>query len=235
VSCSGNEADSSRSWPESMLPESIPRTPPNKRAPRWRSLHIGSSPFSCAPVESSVRMTSQNIFHDQHSPMIEDDAGDKTMRLEVKKARSRRDRQASPSYPASPTEKHLDDSHTESEPESAVAEFEINKQRPFLAQHISLPNPLQTDYIVENSLSSELVYSSPQHRHSYGNPSQTSSEEDTQALYLAGAPLSVSDLSLRTVATDESAQSMPLAVRDFMDMFDDDGSYPRYFPMDLRC
>ena len=78
---------------------------------------------------------------------------------------------------------------------------------------------------------SKLIYaSSLQHA-----SSPLLSDEDTPDFYHAGAPPSVLEFSLWTMATDDSTQSMPPAVKDFMDMFDDDGSYPRDFPMDLRC
>jgi hypothetical protein len=216
-----------------MLPESIPRTPPNKRASRWRSLHIGSSPLSSAPHNSSLPTSSQeneNIFHEK--PSQEDHARDMTVRPETR----------SPSvcqtlWPAFPNDKDLRDSRTES---GSVPELG-REQRAFLGQaHSRVDSQVDVENgvggIIQSSLVSEpAYYSSPPHRQSYGTSSQPLSEEDTQALYLAGAPLSISDFSLRTVATDDSTQSIPPAVRDFMDMFDGDGSYPRDFPMDLRC
>jgi len=234
----GNEADSSISLPESMFLESIPRTPPNKRASRWRSLHIGSSPLSSAPHNSSLPTSSQeneNIFHEKLSQ--EDHARDMTVHPET---RSPSVCQTSALWPAFSNDKDLHDSRTESGSKSAVPELG-REQRAFLGQaHSRVDSQVDVENgvggIIQSSLVSEpAYYSSPPHRQSYGTSSQPLSEEDTQALYLAGAPLSISDFSLRTVATDDSTQSIPPAVRDFMDMFDGDGSYPRDFPMDLRC
>jgi len=220
--CRDHKADSSISLPESMLQESIPHTPPNQKASRWRSLHIGSSPLSASAVSTPTHKD-KGIFND---PMVGDDqVGDTTLRPEVENRKSWSVSRASsrstfPGY-------DLDDSGSESESETAAAEsavaLRLNKHR------ILYPRgEAQTDIggILDNS--------SPTRAHSYFASSQLLSE-DSQALYLAGEPLSASDYSLRTIATDDSTQSTPPAVRTFLDMFDDDGSYPRYFPMDLRC
>ncbi|KIM83818.1 hypothetical protein PILCRDRAFT_414786, partial [Piloderma croceum F 1598] len=230
-----HEADSSISLPESMLPESIPRTPPNPKASRWRSLHIGSSPLSSASAAPTPTHKDKGIFND---PMVGDDqVGDTTLRPEVENVRSWSVGRASASRPTFPGHDHLDDSGSESEYETAAKSalaLKLNKHRSLY----SVPcGEARTDVggILENSLLSERVrHSSPTHAHSYSALSQLSSE-DSQALYLAGEPLSASDYSLRTVVTDDSTQSTPPAVRNFLDMFDDDGSYPKYFPMDLRC
>jgi hypothetical protein len=215
------------------LPESIPRTPPNQKASRWRSLHIGSSPLSSASATSTPTHKDKSISYD---PMVEDDqVGDTTLRPEVENVRSWSVRRASASRSTFPGHDHLDDSDLEPEYETAAADSAVA-----LNKHRSLyPVPrgeARTDVggILGNTLLFEHGHSSPTHAHSYSSPSQLLSE-DSQALYLAGEPLSASDYSLRTVATDDSTQSTPPAIRNFLDMFDDDGSYPRYFPMDLRC
>jgi hypothetical protein len=194
--CRDHEADSSISLPESMLPESIPRTPPNQKASRWRSLHIGSSPLSSASAVPMPTHKNKGIFND---PMV----GDTALPPEVENIRSRSVNRASASRSTFPGHDHLDDPGSESEYETAAAESSVALK---LNKHRSLyPVPrseARTDVggILENSLLSERVrHSSPTHAHSYSTPSQLLSE-DSQALYLAGEPLSASDYSLRTGA-----------------------------------
>jgi len=165
-------------------------------------------------------------------------AGDITIRPENQRVQSTSRPRSQPSWTAP------DDSATESESESVMVKF-LGGRRPRTEQCpvtgenwapalAAVDNSLGN--ITENSLVPESApNSSPPRVQLDGNSSQWSSE-DTQALYLAGAPLSVSDFSLRMIATDDSTQPMPPAVRDFMDMFDsDEGSYPSDFPMELRC
>ena len=251
--CSGIQADNSIPMSESMLPESIPQTPPNKRAPRWRSLHIGSSPLPPVSHPSFVSMPSyegKDVFDEGQRPSIDDDdAKDLAVCAEVNNIRSQSVGRASASGPAPTDDTHIDDSSTESEsesePEPTVAKFDFRSKPERCDVHLVQSQVQAVGAKGEQSLvgvfgnslvSRHTSNSSLRHTEPYAIPSQPLSEEDTQALYLAGAPLSLSDYSLRTAATDESTQSLPPAVRDFIEMFDDDddGSYPRYFPMDLR-
>lgn len=101
----------------------------------------------------------------------------------------------------------------------------------------SSPSGVEVDYdfggAIENSLAS------PATSNFWRRGRQTyNSAEDTQALFLAGAPLRTSQFSMRARGTGDSAQSVPSVIRDFVDMFDDDdddGSYPADFPVELRC
>ena len=189
----------------------------------------------------------KNMFNEDQRAVIEDDdARDLAVRAEVKNIRSQNVSRASASKPASADDTHIDDSDTESESEPTVAKFDLGPkpgqehvvrlaQSPILAVDVKGEQGLAD--VIDNSLvSRHASNSSLTHMESHAILSQPLSEEDTQALYLAGAPLSLSDYSLRTAATDDSTQSLPPAVRDFIEMFDDDddGSYPRHFPMDLR-
>jgi len=237
IPCRDNEADATISLPESMLPESIPRTPPNKRASRWRPLHIGSSPSSHNSAASTPSHEDKDIFSDLI--IYDDQVGNTTVRPEVGNIRPWRVSRASASRSVPPNHNHLDDSGTESESESDVAKHVVLKQK---KHRVPYPAEARTEvehdlgrFIEKSVVSKPVSHSPPAHAQSYPAPSQLLSEEDTQALYLAGAPLGAEDYSLRTIATDDSTQSMPPAVRDFLDMFDDDGSYPKDFPMELRC
>lgn len=129
-----------------------------------------------------------------------------------------------------------DDSATESENESAVANFiaEIKRKKRLSSPHshlLPVMEPAVQGSISENEnslLSEPAMHSSPT-RADYIS-SQASMEDDTQALYMAGAP--PSDFTFPTMDSDES---IPSFVKDFVNISDDDdGSYPAHIPRELR-
>lgn len=141
------------------------------------------------------------------------------------------------SQPPAPEKYASDDSATESESESVMIKFIAERkkrkaQRALFAIDVVPPSDALDRRLGGNIENSPISHSaSPPSIHA----SSQLLSDDTQALYLAGAPLSASDFSLQTFDADDSIQSMPPAMKDFMDMFDDEGSYPKDFPMDLRC
>lgn len=137
---------------------------------------------------------------------------------------------------ASQNQSSGDDSATESENESAVVNFiaEIKRKKRLSTPRVDrspIPiEPVMHDILSEpeNSLTSQPVF--------HSSPSQVNfissqaSAEDTQALYLAGAP--PSDFTFPTMDSDES---IPPFVKDFLNTFDDDdSSYPSHIPPELR-
>lgn len=234
--CRDDEADSSMLLAESMLPDSIPRTPPNKRASRWRSIHIGSSPLASEPRRGlAIPVLSQGEGH----KMAENGHnGGMTILSDIEDGTRN-------VWPGSSNQGDYVCSVPEAGPEFAAAKFEVSKEyRAFLVPTTTARDKAkgEVDYISGEITRNSLVFeptldSSPirVHPHPVLSQSESLAEEDTQALYAAGAPLSPFDYSLRTAVTDDTTQSIPSAVRNFMDMFDDDGSYPRDFPMELRC
>ena len=129
-----------------------------------------------------------------------------------------------------------DDSATESENESVVANFiaEIKQKKRLSSPRVDNPpisiEPIVQDVLSEykNSPSSEpIVFSSPPPVNYMSSPAST---QNTQALYMAGAP--PSDFTFPTMDLDES---IPPFVKNFINMFDDDeSSYPAYIPQELR-
>ena len=166
--------------------------------------------MSSAPHDSSITTAHRNkcVFDEKLSSMMEGNNGDMMVHRPVQKPISPSVRQALASV-----NDQQDTSGMVPQSNFAVAEPGAGEKH---RREVQV---------------SKLIYTSS-HQHA---SSPSLSDEDTQDLYHAGAPPSVSEFSLWTMATDDSTQSMPPAVKDFMDMFDDDGSYPRDFPMDLRC
>lgn len=190
-------------------------------------------------MQSPTKHATENIdVSDENlsSPARRDHPGDVTIRLKPRNSQSRGPSQESRAA-------LLDDSATESESESVIANFmaDIKKKKRVSPQPRMSRSP--REIAGQNSFSSNesspaspaykyMPLSSPRNQ-SFALPSQASTE-DTQALYIAGAPLSAPDFSSQMPETDESTQSMPAFVKDFIDMFDDDGSYPSHIPLELR-
>lgn len=219
----------------SSLPESFPRTPPNKRASRWRELHLGSSPLSTPCRSSPARLPRQAFpISPQKWPPHS------VERNPVKNVNVLPESEI-PSFPArrgflrSQTASN-EDSITTSVLDSALHHRTPGKRGVHLRDLLSFsPSGAEVDYdfggVVENSLVSQST------SHVWLRSKQTyNSGEDTQALFLAGAPLQASQFSARIHGAGDSTQSVSSVVRNFIDMFDDDdGSYPADFPEELRC
>ncbi|KZP12078.1 hypothetical protein FIBSPDRAFT_870573, partial [Athelia psychrophila] len=102
-------------------------------------------------------------------------------------------------------------------------------------RHDSIPPSPNEDYIDYDADNSLNFQSAPIFSSQYNQTFGSSLSEDTQALMLAGAPPGSSQLSGQGWGTGLLDDSIPSVVREFVDMFDDDGSYPADFPAHLRC
>ncbi|KAF7980933.1 hypothetical protein HWV62_36153 [Athelia sp. TMB] len=196
----------------SSLPESYPRTPSNKRTSKWREIHLGSSPAYTPRHPGPRARRSPQKPVEQFS---EDSAGTAICRpAKINKL---------PSPGA--------DSHDPVLSDSAEDDRTLSKSTPPRdSPPLSPPRATNEDDFdgdVENSLAPRSFAS-----FSSQYPVLDSSlSEDTQALMLAGAPPGSSQFGQEWSA----GQSMPAIMKDFVDMFDDDGSYPADFPAHLRC
>ena len=197
----------------SSLPESYPRTPSNKRTSRWREIHLGSSPAYTPRHPGPRALQSPQRPREQFSenPAV-----------------------AAISCPAGINKLPSPgaDSHGPAHSNDTADGLTPSKNAPPPRDFPPSSPPRATneddfDGDAENSLA-------PQSFASFSSQYpvlDSSLSEDTQALMLAGAPPGSSQFGQEWSA----GQSMPAIMKDFVDMFDDDGSYPADFPAHLRC